>query len=309
MTISFEHSSHCVKLSNANMFFIKPVMQIVASASPSAAIPSILPTPENGSSHPTLHMSPSQKITHHNSLASPGSLEYSKIPNQDMSQKTMSYMLKEGAPSLVRNEAGALSAKRISWREPLCDVILIPKEGKSRSVREFHHEVNLMRQRRNRAKELALMRSFFDESLEASEDKNLGSKMEYHSSDESLFSQYRKSYDLSQPIFTFKQLNYEPAIAALPSTSDSDSHVGELSEFPVIHSILQKSLQDQRNLDLLLPRKLDNKTAKYIDLNSKVDPKLSMRRNMLARMPQFLRCHESYDIFLTSKSDKLENCC
>eukprot|EP00475_Leptophrys_vorax_P019813 TRINITY_DN2713_c0_g1_i3.p1 TRINITY_DN2713_c0_g1~~TRINITY_DN2713_c0_g1_i3.p1 ORF type:complete len:385 (+),score=80.20 TRINITY_DN2713_c0_g1_i3:84-1238(+) len=164
---------------------------------------------------------------------------------------------KSSSHSSLRSSADKIGGEKrnVGWKDPLCSVEYIPKEGRGVSVIEYRKQLATLRQRQKRSQEFAEMRSFFSTPehkmdpvqstipLSTAELELLDSI--YPSSTPlSQQSKSRTSYDMNTPMFTFKKITYEPTLPVLPSTTHptpSDELI--LAKLPVTAA----RLHDARN--------------------------------------------------------------
>lgn len=179
--------------------------------------------------------------------------------------------------------------KSVSWSDPLVEIRYVEQEGRCQSTAEFRRDVGNVLQRRQRSEEIASMREFFFDGSDSGEStvskaRKLSEPTLYDDLDiESRSSSYSSSsavkytYDLSKATFTFKAIQYDPTI-------------------PVFVSQMSNP-----------PNKIDNPSSSTESQESSSsnpecygDISLSMQRNMMSRMPPFLRSYASYGFLVSS---------
>eukprot|EP00475_Leptophrys_vorax_P026357 TRINITY_DN3715_c0_g1_i1.p1 TRINITY_DN3715_c0_g1~~TRINITY_DN3715_c0_g1_i1.p1 ORF type:complete len:335 (+),score=75.80 TRINITY_DN3715_c0_g1_i1:249-1253(+) len=233
--------------------------------------------------------------------------------------------------------------KSVSWNPVLSTVELIPKEGRGKSVAEYRRQVKLERQRYKRTQELAELKDYFSSgSMVLNEPSSStcaeGATTFTFAELELLDSLYpakntppKKSaalsnqYDLSDPVFVFKKLEYQPTVPVLKSPSPkrssssgstslarsrSDSAVSARfsSEAQREHSqndeqnvlsspnVIPNSVlvQVEQSLEVMQPELVNTGQQEEQVRNVKQHSNLTMRRNLNARVPAFLRSHTGY---------------
>jgi len=143
-----------------------------------------------------------------------------------------------------------IKPRSVGWKDPLYDVAFIAKEGRGQSVIEYRKQVSILRQRLKRSQEIADLRGFFASPEHKSDPVHepvvtlSTAELElldaiYPSTSAPKITQIKpRSYDVNNPIFTFKKLNYEPTVPILPSTSNPSLSADEFA-LPILQTKLK----------------------------------------------------------------------
>jgi len=225
-------------------------------------------------------------------IGSPSS-DASSLSSSDRSNSSSSLCSsQEGESTLYCLEVEEMSPlpeikKSVSWSEPLFDIRYIEKEGRGQSVRKFRKEVGQMMQRRRRSEEISSLRECFvgtdiDDDCVFADDNRRIRKDSFSSFDDlDLEPRSKKQpYDLSKATFTFKKMNYEPTKPVLTQTNEPSK---------VFSPLMVESSKAA-------------KTSPSKKSDCRGDISLSMQKNMMSKIPPFLRGYGGYGVLLTRDS-------
>jgi hypothetical protein len=189
----------------------------------------------------------------------------------------------------------------VSWKDPLEQVVFIPSEGKALSVRDLRSSIGIIRQRNVRSKEIADFRDYLHDSSESEISVLVsGTSLDdtySKAKKKPLVDQKKSSYDIYNPTFTFKVMNYEP-IPILTKSAPVKHLESQSSEDDSLTT--ESSESDSLKEDTLL---IYSKNAKETQVekcskDKRNDKALAMQRSMFSRMPPFLRTYGATETWM-----------